>query len=166
MTANGVLRTVRSFSHEVPAGAGEVFSLLCPVREYDWVPGWSCEVICSKSGIAELGCVFRRDDALAGSGVWVVSRYEPCAAIGFVITYPQSHVERLTITLGEAESGTRLLWSREYTAWTQRGREVVEMLAGPEIEGRMAMVMRALEHYCRTGKMIDAGAGGGGAKSE
>ena len=53
----------RTFEHTalVPAPAHRVFPLLCPVREPEWIPGWSCELIHTASRLAEKGCVFRTD---------------------------------------------------------------------------------------------------------
>ena len=36
----------------------QVFPLLCPTREYDWIETWQCELIYSDSGFAEPGCIF------------------------------------------------------------------------------------------------------------
>jgi hypothetical protein len=36
----------------------EVFPLLCPVREHEWLEGWQCEMIHTASGIAEKDCIF------------------------------------------------------------------------------------------------------------
>ena len=51
------------FSHPqlVKAKPEEIFPLLCPVREYDWIPEWDCTMVYSESGIAERGCVFQTD---------------------------------------------------------------------------------------------------------
>jgi len=74
-----------SFDLVVPVAGPprDVFPLLCPVREHDWIPHWSGELIYSDSGVAELGCVFRTT-ASAGEETWTVSRYQPPVAIGFV----------------------------------------------------------------------------------
>ncbi len=37
----------------------EIFPLLCPTTELDWLPGWNCELLHSQSGYAELNCVLR-----------------------------------------------------------------------------------------------------------
>ena len=37
-------RIVRMNTIEVEAPLEEVFPLLCPVREYDWVEPWKCEM--------------------------------------------------------------------------------------------------------------------------
>lgn len=51
-----------------------IFPLLCPVLEYDWVPGWECELVYTESGVAESGAVFRTErERDGGLDTWVVS---------------------------------------------------------------------------------------------
>ena len=52
-------RKVVSHVMQLAASPGEVFPLLCPVREYEWIDVWQCEMIHSASGVAEAGAVFR-----------------------------------------------------------------------------------------------------------
>lgn len=51
----------------------DVFPLLCPVLEYLWIPDWSCTMVHSHSGVAELGCAFLREQG----ETWLTTRYEP-----------------------------------------------------------------------------------------
>ena len=90
-------RITREFSHQVQAPPEQVFPLLCPVREHDWIPYWECQLVYSASGKAEDGCVFCTDLPDHGRAIWTVSRYEPPRRIQFVVTYPASHVEKLEI---------------------------------------------------------------------
>lgn len=68
-------RTVVSHVMQLAAAPGEVFPLLCPVREYEWIEGWDCEMIYAATGKAEAGAVFRTAFP-AGSppDTWVISR--------------------------------------------------------------------------------------------
>jgi len=36
----------------------KVFPLLCPIREYEYIPAWECDVVYLGSGFAENGGVF------------------------------------------------------------------------------------------------------------
>ena len=51
----------------------EVFPLLCPKREEEWIPGWECETIWSKSGYNEEGAIFcpGRQSIRAGIIQWL-----------------------------------------------------------------------------------------------
>ena len=105
----------------VPASPEQVFPLLCPLLEYQWIPGWRCELLQSDSGVAEEDCVFRTDFADQGPMVWVVSRYEPPARIEFTCFVADSHVQRLKITLTAAGDATRLDWTNRWLAVGPRG---------------------------------------------
>ena len=121
-------RIERKFSHIVPATAADVFPLLCPVREHDWIPTWSCEMIYTDSGIAELDCVFRT--TIGGSeAVWSVSRYDPAARrIEFVI-HGGSHVQRLAVQVRDhGDAAAELTWTRVYTGLSADGDRLVEEL--------------------------------------
>jgi uncharacterized protein len=54
-----------------------VFRLLCPRREYDWIPGWECEILKSKSGYNEQGCVFITQKVYGNiKMVWTTHEYD------------------------------------------------------------------------------------------
>ena len=42
----------------VDVKAEEYFKLICPVREYDWIPGWKCEIIHYPEGHMSEGVIF------------------------------------------------------------------------------------------------------------
>lgn len=146
-------RAERSWTHRVPALPSGVFPLLCPVREYDWIEGWDCEMVFSRSGVAEDGCVFTRTDE-TGPAVWVISRYEPDERIEFVITTPGSHVQQLRIRVGEDGGGSVLHWTRTITALGPAGEAAVDALEDGSWDSRMAGLERALQHYLATGEML------------
>jgi hypothetical protein len=76
---------IQSCDVRISAPAARVFPLLCPVREFDWIDLWSCDLIYSDSGVAEYNCIFQTDREGEGKRTWVVNRYEPNKAIEFVI---------------------------------------------------------------------------------
>ncbi len=98
-----------------------IFPLLCPVREHDWIPPWKAELIYTKSGIAEEGCVFRTNKPGESSDVWVMTHYEPSRRVGFVRVDPLRAI-RYDIRVGAAGDGSsRLLWQQEITALDEAG---------------------------------------------
>lgn len=56
------IRVQRVAEQSYASPAEEVFDLLCPVRECEWVEGWDPEVVWSDSGLIEPGCVFTTYD--------------------------------------------------------------------------------------------------------
>jgi len=143
----------RHTSFVVNAAPERVFPLLCPVREYDWIAEWSCQVLHSESGVAEPDCVFRTD--FDGEPMtWVVSRYEPPFRIEFTCFVPDLFVMRLQIALAGNEGTTRLDWTRRWLALGPAGDEWLARRKEGEHEQLMARLSRALRHYLETGDML------------
>lgn len=149
-------RIVKEFRFEVQADPEEVFPLLCPTREYDWIEGWSSELVYSESGFAENNCIFRGIFGSAPPQIYVVSRYEPEAGrIEFVIPVPDSHVEKMDIVVQGAGNGTcTVRWTRTFTGLTEAGNRLIAERAEGPLEDRMAYLGKALNHYCTTGEML------------
>jgi uncharacterized protein YndB with AHSA1/START domain len=115
-------RTVTEYAGEIGAPPEAVFPLLCPVREYEWLEGWNCEMVYTKTGVAEENCVFKTP---LGPSTWNVDRYEPPKRIAFTVVSPDQ-VNRLTITLEPtATGGTKIVWNRVFTGLTPAGNEKI-----------------------------------------
>ena len=76
-------RLEKTYEMTVPASREMVFPLLCPVREYDWLPYWNCTMIYSATGRAELGAVFRTEVPGKGEATWIVTQYHPAKTIAY-----------------------------------------------------------------------------------
>ncbi|WP_315983314.1 hypothetical protein [Aliamphritea spongicola] len=61
----------------------KLFPLLCPTTEFDWMDGWHCELIYSKSLYHEYNAIFKTSYFNLDE-TWVVSHFEPCRVIEFV----------------------------------------------------------------------------------
>jgi hypothetical protein len=106
----------------VAAPPEDVFPLLCPVREHAWIPGWSCELVYTASGVAEEGCVFQTDRAADGGvDTWVVSRYEAPRRIAFVRVNPLRTILYDIQLEPVGEHSTRLVWQQTLTALSDAG---------------------------------------------
>jgi hypothetical protein len=149
-------RVQKVFTFDVPARPEQVFPLLCPVRESEWLDGWSAEMVYAASGVAEDHAVFVTDFSERGRDIWIVSHYDPARLeIGFTIFHAGEHVERLDIALGpDGSGGTTNRWTRTYTALTDAGIEALERATGPSLDTRMAGLEAALRHYCATGTCL------------
>ena len=68
-------RIRHSYTQQIIASPEQVFPLLCPVREADWVPGWTTGMVLSESGTAEQGCIFTTPDD-DKEAIWIITRYD------------------------------------------------------------------------------------------
>lgn len=143
-------RTSTECDYEVSAPPEAVFPLLCPVREYEWLDGWSCEMIYSQSGVAEVNCIFRTQTPF-GRMTWNVNRYEPPFRIDFVTVVPDHLVTRLSIALEPVgTTRTKLRWTRLFTGLSSTGNDNV---AAWTLD-REKELGRKLEHFLKTGTML------------
>jgi len=99
-----------------------IFPLLCPVREYDWIPGWACEMIFSASGFAEENCIFTTNPGdTGGKDVWVISRYELPQRLEFV-RVNSLRVIRYNISLTELPGEcSEICWEQLVTSLSEEG---------------------------------------------
>lgn len=146
-------RIVRVFNTPLSATPEKVFPLLCPVREYDWIPTWQCNLIYSKSGYAELGCVFSTDlgDA-SGVEIWVVCTYEKNKQIGFVKTGTHS-TTRYTIGLERNQSGSTIQWEQELTSLDDDGGLLLDKITENVYNEKMKHINKLLDYYLLNGKI-------------
>lgn len=139
----------------IEAEPQQVFPLLCPVREYDWIEPWQCRVLYSESGVAENNCIFETDFPDAGGReTWIVSHYEKDHGIEFVRFTPDQKIIKLDICLTDAEAdGTRLLWRKVFAALSPAGNQTVAAMA-EDFENEAQRIAKMLNHYLKTGTML------------
>lgn len=147
-------RLVRSFQMHLASAPAAVFPLLCPTREYEWIDTWTCRMVYSASGRAELDCVFKTDFPADGpEDTWVVSRYEPPFLVEFVRVNPLRAI-RYTISLRETAAGeTEAEWRQVVTGLNDEGDALVRSLDESAFSRRMEGLEKMLNHYLTTGQM-------------
>lgn len=143
------------FSHpqHIQAEPEAIFPLLCPVREFDWIPVWDCELVYTESGLAEEGCVFQTDGE-GGTDTWVISRHEPLERVSFV-RVNLLRVIRYDIYLEpNGDGSTTLRWEQEITALNEEGDRHVAALTQEDFSATIGKVEGMLAHYLKTGEPL------------
>jgi hypothetical protein len=131
-----------------------VFPLLCPKREYDWIETWKCEIIFSKSGFAELDCIFTTEFPGDVKETWIVDRFDINEKIQF-IRFTDSRVMRYCICLFDNNNGTtRANWKLKVTSLTNEGNSYLDKFSIQEYETRIKGLEKMLNHYLTTGQML------------
>jgi hypothetical protein len=153
-------RVTHEYTQTNAAPPAEVFPLLCPVRETDWVPGWQYRMIYSLSGVAEAGCVFATPNEDGSETIWIVTEYDPAALrVTFAWVNPGLVAARIRISLVGNSRGTtdaRICYS--YTGLSDAGNREVERYNQDWFGHKMRGWEEAINHYLRTGKPLDAAA--------
>jgi hypothetical protein len=132
MRITAPVRVSRSYTQTLDGAADEVFALLCPVREREWVQGWDPDLVVSASGVAERDCVFTTPDG-ARQATWVITEHEPTAGrVEMIKVTPGYLVIRLRILvrpLDAAAPGRRTAAEITYQ-YTALGEEGAAFVAG------------------------------------
>jgi hypothetical protein len=133
----------------------DVFPLLCPVREKDWIEGWNYEMIYSRSGLVEKNCVFSTPFAQGIETIWQVTEYEPDLNwIEFTRVTQGLFTVRISIQLNESSSGCTGEITYRYTALSKLGKTMIESMVAQHFHDDMRYWERGLNHYLETGKML------------
>jgi hypothetical protein len=153
-------RVTHEYTQNNAAPPEEVFLLLCPVREADWVPGWRYRLIHSESGVAEDGCVFVTPNEDGTETTWVVTDYAPESfRIAFAWVHPGLVAAQISINLSrsaEAFGHTSAVIRYTYTGLSIEGNRELERYDQQWFQHKMQSWEAAINHYLQTGKRIDA----------
>jgi hypothetical protein len=150
-------RTVLAYTMNLNGTPEQVFPLLCPVREYEWIPSWKCTVVHSVSGVAELDCIFKTDFPEDGpEDTWVVSRYEPAKAIEFVRVNPLRAIHFTIHCVKAGTSTSQWVWTQTVTGLNAEGNALVKGMTQESHTARRAALEKMLNHFLETGKMLES----------
>lgn len=152
-------RATWTYTQRIHASAERVFPLLCPVREAEWLDGWTYELLRSESGLAEEGCVFRTATPGEPETIWIVTRHEPEAGrVEFARVTAGLVATRLTVRVqpaGENESSVRVTY--EFTATSPDGeRLVASRHSETAFRTSPEWWERSMNHFLATGTILRA----------
>ena len=116
----------------------EIFPLLCPKREEEWIPGWECEVIWSDSGYNEEGAIFRTLKAYGTELFWTTLQYDISSKIvDFLITASNLYVFRFKIKLEKNDNGFAITFMQVFTSISEEGNAFLERYRSEDFNGRL-----------------------------
>lgn len=145
------VRATRTYVQQLVAKPSEVFPLLCPVREAEWIEGWDPPTVFSASGFAEVDCVFTTA-ADPIDAIWYVTRHEPDAGrVEMVKITPTVTACRLTIQLRPRPNGSEAEITYCHTSLGPKGDEFVASFTEDFYRKFMQDWETRLNHYLRQG---------------
>ena len=155
MKFKGIQKTFKYIqSHQV--SPDQVFPLLCPVREADWIDGWEYEMIYSKSGYAEQDCVFTTPHADDLKTVWQVTAYNPESfEVEFVRVTPQENIVKIKISVEPfSNNSSKSHISYQYTGLNTSQNDFIENRLPGIFKANMEYWEAAINHYLKTGEKL------------
>jgi len=157
-------RVEHRYTQTIHAPPDHVLGLICPVREHDWLDGWTCTLVYSASGLVEKGCIFTTG-AGCDEEIWVVSVLDPVARIVEMVRVARAgYVCMLRVELEPAagDSGrhgdaTAAHITYTFTALDTAGSHAISERHSASRFLRMVTTWeRSLDHYVTTGRQLPA----------
>lgn len=147
-----------SYTQSICRPPGEVFPLLCPVREKEWVNGWEPRVVVSESGLAETGCMFVTP-GLPQDAVWIMTDVDPQAFhVEILKVIPGVVVGKIDIQLRpEGEDSTSAKITYTYTSISDYGDQMLEEFTAEHFRAFMETWENEINHFLTTGTLLDLG---------
>ena len=150
-------RVTRTYRQKIQGGPEQVFPLLCPVRERDWLHGWDCNMVYSESGLAEAGAVF----TTPGSGgevdtIWLITRRDAGNhVIEFARITPDSRAVKLEfVVTGQEDGNSYVDICYQVTALNESGNRFTTGYSEEKFQKVMQFWEKSMNHYLATGKML------------
>ena len=146
----------RTYTQHIHAPASTVFPLLCPVREADWLDGWTYEMLHSRSGYAEEGCVFRTAPPGDPETIWVVTRHDRNAGVvEFTRVTAGLVATRLAVRVEDRGASSDVVVTYGFTPTSEAGVGFVGARHSEEaFRGQMEWWERSMNHYLATGSVL------------
>jgi hypothetical protein len=139
----------RNGNISIRASLEDVFPLLCPKREEEWIPGWECETIWSRSGYNEEGAIFRTTKPYGTELYWNTLQYDiHHKVVDFLITAPQRYMFRFRIVIVDGSSGFLTLnFLQTFTSVSEEGNELLHQYQAEDFAGRLRNLGEFMNQY-------------------
>jgi hypothetical protein len=123
----------------------EVFPLLCPKREEEWIRGWECETVWSNSGYNEEGAIFRTMKPYGTELYWITLQYDINSKIvDFLIMAPRLYIFRFKIELYVSSDGLiTITFTQVFTSISEEGGLFLKRYESEDYKGRL----KSLEEF-------------------
>jgi hypothetical protein len=145
-------RKVQHYERVFAASPGELFPLLCPAREADWIPGWTSDLVYTTTGYVQSDCIFTTNaDNPFGAGTWVIYAHVPDERLELVKASKDLVLQMRIAISAEPGGGSRGRWVLTVTSLTEEGVAMVEAM--PDQDPRFLALLDGLEHYLETGRL-------------
>jgi hypothetical protein len=148
MQITNPVRVERRYTQKLHGRPDDVFPLLCPVREQEWVEGWNPLVVYSLSGFAENNCIFTTGDEKPDS-IWVITEFDSERhKLSIVKVTPGMTVAQISISLSQDAAGhTNADVVYLYTAISPDGEQFVNNYSEEFFEKFMQYSEQALNSF-------------------
>lgn len=148
-------RVRRSYIQHLCAPADEVFPLLCPIRETEWVKDWRPKLVVTESGVAEPGCIFVTP-GVTEDALWLMRVHDPVNhSLEIIKIIPGMVIGTISVAFSaDGESACTAEITYAYTALSAHGERAIGEFTEEHFRGFMKTWETELNHYLRTGDKL------------
>lgn len=148
-------RIQREHSIKIHAPIKNVFSVLCLVRESEWLPTFSSEIVFSNSGFTELDSIFFTHSDEKDPIVWIIPAYNHYDFIEMIYIQPNIKTVIIKLYLSELTSeNTQLRVHYIYTALSEIGNKEIEQIKEKNFIENINSWQLCLNYYFKNGSII------------
>ena len=148
----------------IKASVDQVFPLCSPVEEYNWIPGWKCNLIHCPNDRVEQGVIFSEIfsapflmGSFQGKTTWTVVMYNPESyKIHFRFDNKNSSsIYKIELEdNGKGETEGKLDFT--YNATNKKGNKLVEKYLEGKIHIMLSILNAMLQYYCETDEILSS----------
>jgi len=151
-------RISRSYRQTINATPDQVFPLICPVREAEWLEDWDFKMIYSQTGLAEEGAVFSTSYAGEEDTIWIITKHDPIKhEVVFVRVTPASRASILTVGIKEKDERSSYVdITYTYTAITDAGNTFIDNYTEEFFQRNMKHWEKSMNFFLETGNLLKA----------
>lgn len=149
-------RITKTYRQTINSTPEEVFPLLCPVREAEWLDGWQYDMIYSESGLVEEGAIFRTSHEGEEDTIWIVTKHDSITReIEFARFTNNSRICFLKIDVKPKDGGSSYVGiSYAYTSVTPEGNDFLNRFTDDEFLEAVIFWEKSMNYFLETGERL------------
>jgi hypothetical protein len=143
-------RYIKSSELILNARAEDVFPLLCPTLEYDWLNGWECTMYYSETGIAEKNCIFSRPIRFPfyKQLFYYTTEYIPNERIVFCVSMNKRFMMLMELDLEElSKQQCKLKMKYTLTGISKRGNKIVKIIYEKQLPAAVTNLEKDITYW-------------------
>jgi len=149
-------RISRSYRQTIIAAPDVVFSLVCPVREAEWLDGWKYTMGYSESGRVEDGAVFSTPGDGEEDTVWIVTKHDKTLRrVEFARFTPNSRACLLRVAVHARDGNSSYVdIAYTYTGIAHAGNRFLERFTEGAFLEAVTFWEASMNHFLETGERL------------
>ncbi len=149
-------RIIRNYCQVINSTPETIFPLLCPVKEKEWLDGWSYKLIYSQSGFAEEGAIFTTSKEGEEDTAWIITvRDNENHKVEFVSVTPKSRASSLKIKVRQKGFDSSFVDIKyTHTSLSSNGDNFIDNHTEKVFLGMMKFWEDSMNYFLKTGEKL------------